>query len=143
MRVTVEQPLTSVAVQTYRYPGFPTDIQQPFGALLTQAAGESTVADTVFDDRLRYWDELRKLGANADVNGQLAIIRGPARLVGAEVRALDLRAGAAVVLAGLVADGETLVTDAENIERGYTSFHENLAALGARCVAEIEAAAAA
>lgn len=142
MRVTVNGPLNAVAVQTGRYPGFPTDIQQPFGTLLTQAEGESTVADTIFDDRLRYWDELQKLGADAAVDGQLAVIRGPTRLVGAEVRALDLRAGAAVVLAGLVADGETVISDAENIERGYTLFHENLTGLGACCSAEIEAAPA-
>jgi UDP-N-acetylglucosamine 1-carboxyvinyltransferase len=136
MRITATDPLSAVSVQTYRYPGFPTDIQQPFAALLTQAEGESTVVDTVFDDRMRYLDELRKLGANAYAEGQTAVIGGPSRLKGAKVRALDLRAGASVVLAGLAADGETVVTDAEHIERGYTRFVDTLADLGARCSTE-------
>jgi UDP-N-acetylglucosamine 1-carboxyvinyltransferase len=141
MRISAGGDLSAVSVQTYRYPGFPTDIQQPFAALLTQAEGESTVVDTVFDDRMRYLEELRKLGANAEARGQMAVIRGPTRLRGARVRALDLRAGASVVLAALAADGETVVTDAENIERGYTRFVETLADLGARCSTERVAAA--
>ena len=136
MRVRVAGPLTAIPVQTYRYPGFPTDLQQPMGALMTQAVGESTVVDTVFDDRLRYLDELVKLGADTEVRGQLALIRGPAHLRGTEVEALDLRAGAAVVLAGLVAEGETVVLHAEHVERGYTAFSEPLNALGAGCEPE-------
>jgi UDP-N-acetylglucosamine 1-carboxyvinyltransferase len=141
MRLSASGPLTAVSVQTYRYPGFPTDIQQPFVALLTQADGESTVIDTVFDDRMRYLEELRKMGADAHARGQVAVIRGPSHLKGATVRALDLRAGASLVLAALAADGTTIVTDAENIERGYTRFVDTLADLGACCSTERVASA--
>jgi UDP-N-acetylglucosamine 1-carboxyvinyltransferase len=136
VRVRPNGPLRAVDVRTYRYPGFPTDIQQPFGALLTQAEGESSIQDTVFDDRLRYLDEIARMGADVNVKGQMALIRGPALLRGAEVRALDLRAGAAVVLAGLAADGETTIVDAENIDRGYTAFAERISELGGDCRAE-------
>ncbi|RIL12016.1 UDP-N-acetylglucosamine 1-carboxyvinyltransferase [bacterium] len=142
VRVRVERPLAAVDIHTYLYPGFPTDLQQPFGALLTQASGESLVQETMFEDRLRYIDELARMGANVTRQGQIACIRGPSRLHGAEVWALDLRAGAAVVLAGLVADGETLVRDGQYIERGYCGFAETLQALGAHVVVERRADAA-
>ena len=122
-------------IRTYPYPGFPTDLQQPFGALLTQAEGLSTVHETVFEDRLRYADELRAMGARVEIQGQTATFYGPARLHGARVSAHDLRAGAAVVLAGLVAEGETLVERGHYIERGYANFAANLRALGADCEA--------
>jgi UDP-N-acetylglucosamine 1-carboxyvinyltransferase len=137
VRVRADQPLRAVDVRTYPYPGFPTDLQQPFGALLTQAHGESMVQETMYDDRLRYATELARMGADISVDGQTALIRGPARLRGAEVKALDLRAGAAVVLAGLAAEGETVVRDGRHIARGYTSFAENLRALGGACVEEV------
>jgi UDP-N-acetylglucosamine 1-carboxyvinyltransferase len=136
VRVRPNGPLRGVDIRTYRYPGFPTDLQQPFGALLTQAEGESSIQDTVFDDRLRYLDELARMGADVDVRGSTALIRGPALLRGTEVRALDLRAGAAVVLAGLAADGETTIVGAENIDRGYSALAERIAALGGDCRAE-------
>lgn len=142
VRVRVEQPLSAVQVRTYPYPGFHSDIQQPLGALLTQAHGESTIHETMYEDRMRYVWELAKMGADVDVEGkQTAIFRGPCRLTGARVRALDLRAGAAVVLAGLAADGDTVVEDAQLIERGYTDFAANLRALGGYCVAEVTTSA--
>jgi UDP-N-acetylglucosamine 1-carboxyvinyltransferase len=140
LRVRVDRPLGAVDVRTYPYPGFPTDLQQPFGALLTQAHGESMIQETMYEDRLRYTAELAKMGAEVSVEGQTALIRGPARLKGAEVRALDLRAGAAVILAGLTADGETVVRDGRHVARGYTRFAENLRALGAACAEEVLAA---
>lgn len=136
VRVRAARPLTAVDIRTYHYPGFPTDLQQPFGVLLTQAEGESTVQETMFEDRLRYVDELVRMGANIYVRAQTAIIRGPVKLRGTEVTALDLRAGAAVVLAGLVAEGETIIHNGHSIERGYGDFAANLTALGAACAAE-------
>jgi UDP-N-acetylglucosamine 1-carboxyvinyltransferase len=136
VRAVAERPLRAVDVRTYPYPGFPTDLQQPFGALLTQARGESVIQETMYENRLQYADELVKMGADVVVEGQTAIIRGPRKLRGAEVRALDLRAGAAVVLAALAADGETIVRDGQHIARGYTEFASNLRSLGGECVAE-------
>jgi UDP-N-acetylglucosamine 1-carboxyvinyltransferase len=143
VRVVASGPLSAVDVVTYRYPGVPTDIQQPFGALLTQAEGESTIQETIWEDRLRYLGELARMGADVEVRGQTGLIRGPTPLFGAEVRALDLRAGAAVVLAGLAARGETLVRDAHHIERGYSDFAATLSRLGGSVVAETVAGRAA
>jgi len=142
LRVRVTRPLCAVDVRTYPYPGFPTDLQQPFGALLTQASGESMIQETMYEDRLRYVGELAKMGAEVEVHGQTAIIRGPRRLMGTEVRALDLRAGAAVVLAGLAAEGETVVRDARHIARGYADMAGGLQALGASCRVETRGAEA-
>lgn len=133
LRVAPGEGLRAVDIRTYPYPGFPTDLQQPFGALLTQAEGQSTIHETMFEDRLRYAAELAVMGADVTIVGQTATFRGPCRLHGARVAAQDLRAGAAVVLAGLVADGETLVERGQYIERGYANFAANLRALGARC----------
>lgn len=141
VRVSAPRRLKAVDVHTYPYPGFPTDLQQPFGALLTQAEGESMVQETMYEDRLRYAGELVRMGADIHVRGQTAIIRGPTPLRGAEVRALDLRAGAAVLLAGLVAEGETVVRDAQMIERGYAGLAEQLRAMGADCRVELLAPA--
>lgn len=118
-------------VQALPYPGFPTDLQASLAALLTQANGESTVFERVFEDRLRYTAELRRLGAAIDVGGQVATIRGPAALRGATVTALDIRAGACLVLAGLVAHGTTTIKDIFHLERGYENICGKLAALGA------------
>jgi len=125
--------LRSVAVRTFPYPGFPTDLQQCFATFLTQAEGESSVHETIFEDRLRYVEELKRMGARIRINGQTAVITGPTRLVGAEVTALDLRAGAAVVLAGLAATGTTVVHEAQHVERGYADLLARLTELGADC----------
>jgi len=124
--------LRALDIQTFPYPGFPTDLQAPFAVLMTQAEGESSIHETMYDDRLRYVDELRKMGAQIQVRGQTAIIRGPAPLRGAEVRALDIRGGAAVTLAGLAAEGKTTIMDVHLIDRGYEGIDAKLASLGAR-----------
>lgn len=123
--------LHSVEVQTLHFPGFPTDLQSAFATLLTQAVGTSLIHERVFDDRLQYAAELRKLGADVSVNGHTATICGPARLVGNEVRALDIRCGAALILAGLAAEGQTRILDAYHVDRGYEDVEAKLRLLGA------------
>jgi UDP-N-acetylglucosamine 1-carboxyvinyltransferase len=124
--------LRGLDIQTFPYPGFPTDLQAPFAVLMTQADGESSIHETMYDDRLRYVDELRKMGAQIQVRGQTALIQGPTALHGADVRALDIRGGAAVTLAGLAAEGRTIISDVHYIDRGYEAIDEKLAQLGAR-----------
>ncbi|HWL13001.1 MAG TPA: UDP-N-acetylglucosamine 1-carboxyvinyltransferase [Ureibacillus sp.] len=123
--------LQAVDVKTLVYPGFPTDVQQPLSVLMTQAVGASKVTDTIYSARFKHIDELRRMTANARVEGSSAIIQGPTRLSGSKVTATDLRAGAALVLAGLIAEGETEIRDIHHIERGYSSLIEKLCALGA------------
>ena len=121
----------AVNVKTQGYPGYPTDLQQPLSALLTVARGTSIVTETIFENRFRFLDELRKMGANVRVIESSAIISGVERLVSARVNATDLRAGAAMVIAALMADGETEIGGVEYILRGYERFDEKLRALGA------------
>ena len=123
--------LQSVDVKTLVYPGFPTDVQQPLSVLLTQAVGASKVTDTIYPARFKHIDELRRMNANARVEGNTAIIQGPTNLHGSKVVATDLRAGAALVLAALIAEGETEIQDIHHIERGYSSLIEKLCHLGA------------
>ncbi|MEL4023979.1 UDP-N-acetylglucosamine 1-carboxyvinyltransferase [Lysinibacillus endophyticus] len=123
--------LQAVDVKTLVYPGFPTDVQQPLSVLMTQAVGASKVTDTIYSARFKHIDELRRMNANARVEGNTAIIQGPTRLHGSKVTATDLRAGAALVLAGLLADGETEIQEIYHIERGYSSLIEKLCLLGA------------
>lgn len=123
--------LSAVELQTLHYPGFPTDLQAGFATLLTQARGVSIVHERVYDNRLLYVEELRKMGASVTVNGQTATILGPSRLTGARVRALDIRSGAALVLAGLAAEGETEISDIHHISRGYEDLEGRLRGLGA------------
>lgn len=139
------RPLRAVDVVTLPFPGFPTDLQAAFLVLLSQAQGTSMLTENVFDSRFRVVEHLRAMGADVSIEGHHAIVRGPRRLHGATVEATDLRAGAALVLAGLVADGRTLVRDAHHIDRGYADLPGHLAALGAdvRRVAMDPSAAAA
>ncbi len=123
--------LSAVDVKTLVYPGFPTDLQQPFSVLLTQAVGSSMITDTVYSARFKHIDEIGRMNANARVEGRSAILAGPTQLEAATVRASDLRAGAALVLAGLLADGETEIRDIHHIERGYSSLIEKLQGIGA------------
>jgi UDP-N-acetylglucosamine 1-carboxyvinyltransferase len=121
-----------VDIQTFPYPGFPTDLQAPIGALLTQAHGESSIHETMYDGRLLYVSELQKMGADIKVEGQTALIKGPCRLKGSEVRALDIRSGAAVILAALVAEGCSVISNLGYVDRGYEGIDTKLAQLGAR-----------
>jgi UDP-N-acetylglucosamine 1-carboxyvinyltransferase len=133
LRVRANGQLQAVELQTLQYPGFPTDLQSCFTTLLTQADGTSLVHERVFDDRLGYVTELRKLGANIRITGgQTALIDGPSVLHGAAVRASDLRAGAALILAGLCAEGTTEISDIYHLDRGYEQVDAKLRALGAR-----------
>ena len=113
------------------YPGFPTDMQPQLVAFLTTISGTSTAREGVWDNRFRYVNELKRMGANIRVEGKLAIVDGVDHLLGAHVKATDLRAGAAMIIAGLMADGTTEITDIYHIDRGYESFEEKFAALGA------------
>ncbi|MCM3788808.1 UDP-N-acetylglucosamine 1-carboxyvinyltransferase [Domibacillus sp. 8LH] len=125
------QNLKTVDIKTLVYPGFATDLQQPFTSLLTKASGSAIVTDTIYPARFKHIDELRRMGANVKTEGRSAIINGPVQLQGAKVKASDLRAGAALVIAGLMADGITEVTGLEHIDRGYSKLAEKLTALGA------------
>jgi UDP-N-acetylglucosamine 1-carboxyvinyltransferase len=127
-----KDPLKSVDIKTLVYPGFPTDLQQPFTSLLTSSEGTSIVTDTIYSARFKHIDELRRMGANVKVEGRSAIINGPAKLEGAKVKASDLRAGAALVVAGLMAEGVTEISGLEHIDRGYESLVDKLKGLGAK-----------
>ena len=125
--------LVSTDIKTLPYPGFPTDMQALFMALLTTVDGTSAVIETVFENRFMHAAELSRMGANIRVDGRTAIVPGNKhQRVGAHVISTDLRAGAALVLAGLVAKGQTEVSEIYHIERGYEGFHEKLTALGAK-----------
>ena len=126
------------SIRTGPHPGFPTDLQPQMAVLMTQAEGSSTLVETVFENRLRYLGDLRRMGARILTDGHMAVIHGPVQLVGSSVTATDLRAGAALVLAGLVAEGETRVDGLEVIERGYECLSERLGALGAAAVPSVE-----
>lgn len=125
------KPLKAVDIKTLVYPGFPTDLQQPFTTLLTSATGSSMVTDTIYGARFKHLDELRRMSASIKEEGRTAIINGPIQLQGAKVKASDLRAGASLVIAGLLADGVTEVTGLEHIDRGYSHLVEKLTGLGA------------
>jgi UDP-N-acetylglucosamine 1-carboxyvinyltransferase len=132
--ITVERDgvaLRPVDVVTLPYPGFPTDLQPQMMVLLTQAHGMSRCTENVFESRFSFVDQLRRMGADIDVDGHHALLSGPSRLHGAVLEGLDVRAAAAGVLAGLVAEGETVVHDVQHVDRGYAHFVERLRALGA------------
>lgn len=131
IRVTVDKPLKGVNIKTTPYPGFPTDIQQPMSSLLSIVPGRSLITESIWENRHKHIDELKKMGANIKVEGRVAIIDGVDRLTGAVVKATDLRAGAAMVIAGLVAEGETEITSIEHIDRGYPHIENKFRALGA------------
>jgi len=118
-------------IKTLPYPGFPTDMQAPMGTLLCLATGTSVITEGIYDNRFKYMNELRKMGAEVQVDGRMAVIEGGRPLTGACVEACDLRAGAAMVIAGMCAGGQTIVEDIHFIERGYENFVGKLKALGA------------
>ena len=123
--------LKPVTVKTLPYPGFPTDMQAQFTALMAMASGESTMIETVFENRFQHLEEMRRMGLHSDIMRDTARIQGGAGLQGAEVMSTDLRASATLILMGLVAEGETKVSRLTHLDRGYFKFHEKLVALGA------------
>ncbi len=130
LRVIANTSLSCTQVTTLPYPGFPTDMQPQMTTLLAIAEGTSTVTESIFENRFKYVDELTRMGANIQVEGNVAIIRGVKGYTGAGVSAPDLRAGAALVMAGLAAEGTTVVDDIHYIQRGYERFEEKLQQLG-------------
>lgn len=127
----LEKPKAVDMIITLPFPGFPTDLQAPMVSLLTIADGTSIITETIFDNRFKYTEELVRMGANIKVDGRIAVIKGVDKLTGTSVVAKDLRGGAALVLAGLGANGVTIVEDIEHIDRGYEKFDVNLRNLGA------------
>ena len=131
VRVWADGKLTKANVKTTPHPGFPTDMQPQIATLLTLAEGTSIVTEGVWEQRFRYVDELRRMGADITVNGKVALIEGTGKLMGAPVKACDLRAGAALIIAGLAAQGITEIEDIFHIERGYDCMEGKLRGLGA------------
>ena len=125
------EPLIGANIKTTTYPGFPTDLQPQTTALLSIAEGDSILTEDVWENRFQYIDEIRKFGADITVKGRVAVIRGRQDLTGAQVAATDLRAGVAMVIAGLAAKGETVIDEVKYIDRGYENIEQKLAALGA------------
>ena len=123
--------LRSVDIKTLPYPGFPTDMQAQFMALMTVARGTSVITETVFENRFMHVDELKRMGANIKIEGRSAVVEGPACLQGCPVKATDLRAGAALVLAALAATGQTEIGYLHHIDRGYDNLLMKLQGLGA------------
>lgn len=138
VRVYVEGDLRGVNVKTAPYPGFPTDVQQPMSALLSIVPGKSLIAESIWESRHKHIDELKKMGATIRVEGRTAIIEGRENLIGAKVIATDLRAGAAMVIAGLVAEGVTEILEIEHIDRGYPHIENKFTALGADIMRVVE-----
>ncbi|MDP2892594.1 MAG: UDP-N-acetylglucosamine 1-carboxyvinyltransferase [Bacillota bacterium] len=126
-----ERPKEMQMIETLPYPGFPTDMQAQFFALASVAEGTSIIVENVFESRFKHAAELSRMGASVKIKGRMAVIRGVSRLMGARVRVNDLRGGAALVLAGLRAEGETEIENAQLIDRGYENFAQSLAGLGA------------
>ncbi|MFR8170362.1 MAG: UDP-N-acetylglucosamine 1-carboxyvinyltransferase [Marvinbryantia sp.] len=131
VRVVATKRLTNTNVKTLPYPGYPTDMQPQIGVALALARGTSLVTESIFENRFKYVDELMRMGADIRVEGNTAVIYGTEKLTGARVSAPDLRAGAALVIAGLAAEGITIVDDIVYIQRGYEHFEEKLRSLGA------------
>ena len=131
VRVRRTGDILPLKINTMPHPGFPTDMQPLMGVLLSVAKGTSTITESVWDNRFRYVDELRKMGANVQVDGQVAVFEGVDKLSPAPLRASDLRAGAAMVVAALMADGTSEIEEIGHIERGYENIVEKLRGLGA------------
>lgn len=132
LRVIGSQDIKAQDITTSPYPGFPTDMQAQFTVLMTQAEGTSIITETIFDRRFSHINELLRLGANIEVSGDKAIVKGKTPLSAAETTATDLRASASLVLAGLIASGETIISDVEHLDRGYEKIEKKLKSLGAQ-----------
>ncbi len=132
VRVVGTDNLKAVDIKTLPYPGFPTDMQAQFMALMSVAQGTSVIIETVFENRFMHVDELKRMGADIKIDGRSAIVQGVSELMSAPVKATDLRAGAALILAGLKADGVTEISDIHHIDRGYENIEQKFAQLGAK-----------
>ena len=132
IRVYAKGPLKAVDITTLPYPGFPTDAQAQFMALLAVSEGTSVINETVFENRFRHVAEINRMGANIKIEGHSAVIQGVKNLQGAQVKATDLRAGAALVLAGLISEGVTEIDEIYHIDRGYPQIEKDLMRLGAK-----------
>lgn len=130
--------IKAVDIKTLPYPGFPTDMQAQFMALMSVAQGTSIISETVFENRFMHAEELRRLGADIKIEGRSAVVEGGEKLMGAQVKATDLRAGAALIIAGLVAQGETVISNTYHIDRGYDNIVEKLRGVGANIQRENE-----
>jgi len=136
LQVRREKPLRPINVITSPYPGYATDLQSPIMAVATLADGASYIRETIFDGRYSLVPELNKMGAKVEVDNNVAIVHGPSRLRGTDVAAPDLRGGVALILAGLVAEGETVISNGYSIDRGHATVTERFAALGGDIVCE-------
>jgi UDP-N-acetylglucosamine 1-carboxyvinyltransferase len=132
VHVKSNQHLKAVDVKTHPYPGFPTDMQAQMTSFLSRAEGTSMIVETIFENRFMHISELKRMGARIKIDGRTAIIEGRVPFMGAQVKATDLRAGAALILAGLCADGKTEISSIHHIDRGYEKMEEKLRAIGAR-----------
>ncbi len=132
IRVNGAREITSVDIKTLPYPGFPTDMQAQFMVLMSIANGTSIISETIFENRFIHVSELRRMGADITITGNTAMVRGVPKLSGAPVMASDLRASASLILAGLIADGQTIVNRVYHLDRGYQALEEKFARLGAR-----------
>jgi UDP-N-acetylglucosamine 1-carboxyvinyltransferase len=131
IQVSGNDSLRACEIKTAFYPGFPTDLQPQMATLLCRAQGTSTITENVFEQRFRYISEIKRLGAQIKVEGRTAITKGSCVFTGTKVTATDLRAGAALVIAGLCAKGETMICNVKHLDRGYESFEEKFRSLGA------------
>ena len=134
VKLKAPKKLNNIEIKTMPYPGFPTDMQSVFASMLTTAKGTSIIIENIFENRYRYVNELRKMGAKITVEGKICIIKGIRKIYGANVAATDLRGGASLVLAGLKAKGKTIINDAKYILRGYEDLDKKLNRLGAKIV---------
>lgn len=134
IRVWCDKPIMKANVKTMPYPGFPTDLQPQIVTLLSVAEGTSIVTESIWDNRFQYVDELKRFGAQISVDGKVAVVEGVKRLSGAPVKATDLRAGASMIIAGLMAEGITEIHELCHIDRGYEKLEEKLRALGAQII---------
>lgn len=131
LRVSCTRKPKHVNIKTLPYPGFPTDLQQPATVLLSTAEGASIIVESIFESRFKHINEIRRMGANVSIDGRVCVVEGVERLTGAPVRATDLRAGAALIVAGLMADGQTEISGVQYIDRGYDHIEGKLRSVGA------------
>ena len=132
IKLEAPKKMKNIEIKTMPYPGFPTDMQSIFGSMLTIAKGTSLIVENIFENRYKYTNELKKMGAKITIEGKICIIKGTRKLYGTNVEAADLRGGASLVLAGLYAKGRTVVNNAKYILRGYEDLDKKLNSLGAK-----------